>query len=84
MGEIMTKTEIIKKRWENFIKSTKLNSCSDHLYTYTAGYKDAIRDKRKEAAEAVIDRWHTPSWKDVPATGEFIYKLEQTVKERTI
>lgn len=33
----------------------------------------------KQAAQAVIDRWHTPLWKDVPATAEYIQKLETAV-----
>lgn len=27
------------------------------------------------AAQAVVDRWDTPLWKDVPATGEYISAL---------
>jgi len=29
----------------------------------------------REAAQAVVDRWDTPLWKDVPATGEYINRL---------
>jgi hypothetical protein len=32
-----------------------------------------------EAAQAVIDRWDTPMWKDVPATGEFINALRSAL-----
>lgn len=31
------------------------------------------------AAEAVIDRWDTPAWKDVPHTGGFIARLRAAV-----
>jgi len=31
------------------------------------------------AAEAVIERWDTPAWKDVPHTGEFIARLRGAV-----
>ena len=33
------------------------------------------------ASQAVIDRWHTPSWKDVPATAGYIMLLEHAVAE---
>ena len=29
----------------------------------------------RTAAQAVIDRWDTPLWKDVPATAEYIGRL---------
>ncbi len=33
----------------------------------------------REAAQAVIDRWNTPNWKDVPATAEFISRLQKAL-----
>ena len=33
------------------------------------------------ASQAVIDRWHTPAWKDVPATAGYIQQLEHAVTE---
>jgi len=32
-----------------------------------------------EAARAVVRRWNEPSWKDVPATGGFIYRLRDAL-----
>lgn len=32
-------------------------------------------ERLRSAAQAVVDRWDTPLWKDVPATGEFINAL---------
>ena len=32
-----------------------------------------------EAAHAVVKRWHEPSWKDVPATANFIYRLRDAL-----
>ena len=32
-----------------------------------------------EAAQALVDRWDTPLWKDVPHTGEFIGKLREAL-----
>ena len=36
-----------------------------------------------EAAQAVVDRWDTPLWKDVPHTGEFIGKLRKALSPYT-
>ena len=36
-----------------------------------------------EAAQAVVDRWDTPLWKDVPHTGEFIGKLREALSPYT-
>lgn len=33
----------------------------------------------EEAAKAVIDRWYTPLWKDVPATADYIHDLEKSI-----
>jgi hypothetical protein len=35
------------------------------------------------AAVAVVERWDTPSWKDVPHTGEFIARLRGAVLAAT-
>jgi hypothetical protein len=35
----------------------------------------------REAAQAVVDRWDTPAWKDVPHTGEFINALRAALAE---
>lgn len=37
------------------------------------------RDRLAEAGQAVVDRWHTPIWKDVPHTAKFIQNLEDAV-----
>jgi len=34
-----------------------------------------------EAAQAVVDRWDTPLWKDAPATAKFIHALRDALKE---
>jgi hypothetical protein len=67
---------VIEGQWLN---STKVDD--DDVPVYLAQQPDLQTKKLIEAAEALIQRWHTPLWKDVPATGEFIYKLEQAVKE---
>lgn len=33
----------------------------------------------KEAAQAVVERWDTPSWKDVPYTAVYINRLRATL-----
>jgi len=37
------------------------------------------RDKLRTAAQAVIDRWETPLWKDAPATAEYIAALRDAL-----
>ena len=37
--------------------------------------------KLRTAAQAVIDRWDTPLWKDVPATAVFIEQLRAALGE---
>lgn len=34
-----------------------------------------------EAAKEVVSRWDTPSWKDVPATAEYINRLRAAIEE---
>jgi len=34
-----------------------------------------------QAAERVINRWHSPDWNETPHTGEYIKMLEQAVNE---
>ena len=34
----------------------------------------------RTAAQAVIDRWDTPNWKDAPATAEYINRLREALK----
>lgn len=38
-------------------------------------------NKLREAAQAVVDRWDTPLWKDVPATAEYINRLRSALAE---
>jgi len=35
----------------------------------------ALADKLRKSAQAVVDRWETPSWKDALHTGKFIRSL---------
>ena len=37
------------------------------------------RDRLIKAAKALVDRWETPSWKDVPHTEKFIRALDDAV-----
>lgn len=33
------------------------------------------------AAQAVIDRWDSPNWKDLPHTAEYIYRLRMAIAQ---
>ena len=39
----------------------------------------AERDELRALAQAVVDRWDTPLWKDVPATAEYINRLRAAI-----
>lgn len=39
----------------------------------------AQRDELREKAQAVVDRWDSPNWKDLPHTGEFIAALRAAI-----
>ncbi len=55
----------------------------------TLGASQTLLDLCKEnerlrtAAQAVIDRWDTPHWKDVPATAEYIGRLRAALGEKS-
>lgn len=36
----------------------------------------------REAAQALIDRWETPLWKDAPATAEYIHRLRAALADK--
>ena len=38
-------------------------------------------ERLRTAARAVVDRWDTPSWKDVPATANYINKLRMELSK---
>lgn len=61
---------------------------SDNIIALDAVYRKAQtqlatmahqRDELLAAAQAVIERWDTPLWKDVPATAEYINALRSAV-----
>lgn len=41
--------------------------------------KDAAIAELVAAGRAVVDRWDSPLWKDLPHTGEFIAKLRDAI-----
>jgi predicted DNA-binding ribbon-helix-helix protein len=44
---------------------------------------EAEKAELVKAAKAVVDRWHTPLWKEAPHTAEFINRLENALKDKT-
>ena len=40
-----------------------------------------MSDKLRAAAQAIVDRWDTPFWKDAPYTGEYINALRAALAE---
>lgn len=41
--------------------------------------KDAAIAELVQAGRAVVDRWDSPLWKDLPHTGEFIARLRAAI-----
>ena len=39
-------------------------------------------EKLVQLAKAVVDRWDTPLWKDVPHTAEYINELRNHLKDK--
>jgi hypothetical protein len=39
----------------------------------------AATQQLRQAAQAVVDRWDTPLWKDAPATADYIYALREAL-----
>lgn len=38
-----------------------------------------LADRLQKSAQAVVDRWETPAWKDAPHTGKFIRSLDDAL-----
>ena len=56
---------------------------SGDLVYFAASVINAEREKYQEliaAAEAVVDRWETPLWKDVEPTAEVIYRMRDVIE----
>jgi hypothetical protein len=39
----------------------------------------ALTDRLRKSAQALVDRWETPFWKDAPHTGKFIRSLDDAL-----
>ena len=70
------------------VKTWQERTHDDNWRSMTVDYMQAeIDELRAEntnlrtAAQAVIDRWDTPLWKDVPATAVFIGRLRAALGE---
>ncbi|WAP69059.1 hypothetical protein [Jiella pelagia] len=46
-----------------------------------AAQEAALVDGLVEKVQAVIDRWETPLWKDVPATAGYIYEMRDALAQ---
>jgi hypothetical protein len=44
-------------------------------------YLELERQALVAAAQALVDRWDTPNWKNVPHTGEYINALRMALKD---
>ena len=53
------------------------------MLSFDAGKKKSKPDALIVAANAVIERWDSPLWKDIPATAIYINALRDAVAEAT-
>jgi N-glycosylase/DNA lyase len=59
-------------------------SASKHFLEKYIAERDEAREKLKRitfAAQAVVDRWEQPSWKDAEPTAAVIYRLRDALEE---
>lgn len=47
-----------------------------------AAIRACLQMRLREAAQAVVDRWDTPVWKDVPATAVYINALRAALEAK--
>jgi hypothetical protein len=67
------------ERWSRLAKS---NARAANL---TEDERFALYEENKrlrEAAQAVVDRWEQPNWKDAGPTAEFIYRLRDALDKK--
>jgi len=64
------------EEWRNMAHSWKLKA--DQLSRELSAER-ALADRLKKAAKDLVDRWETPSWKDVQHTSKFIRSLDDAL-----
>lgn len=78
----MTLTDAQMRRfeesWEKTVETGHTANKQLALIAYAAACADA--KGLVDAAQAVIDRWDSPKWKDVPPTADSINALRRAVK----
>jgi len=57
----------------------------DHIHTCcpTCMKAGCVNRRLRDAAQAVVDRWETPLWKDAAPTADVIYKLRAALGEKS-
>ena len=63
------------------VNSAQVEQAAERLDTLTVTIRglETQRDMLIEAAQAVIDRWDSPLWKDLPHTAESINALRAAI-----
>jgi hypothetical protein len=60
-------------------------NCNTAAFNRVESYVEHLEQRVKEleeAAKAVVDRWQSPLWKDLPHTGEFIARLDAAIGKK--
>ena len=71
------------KTWQQRTHEDKWQSMTVDYMVQEIDELRAENIKLRTAAQAVIDRWDTPLWKDVPATAVFIEQLRAALGEKS-
>jgi hypothetical protein len=71
-----SRQQIIDEGMTRIYQEQEIESLRAQLASAQAEKKELV-----QAAQAVVDRWHTPLWKDAPATATYIQNLEAILRK---
>lgn len=84
LRRLLNQGSISRVIWGMAVVCDPANKCLDPDADTIEHHPDLVkaaeqRDELLAAAQAMIDRWDTPLWKDVPSTAEYINALRNAV-----
>lgn len=73
--------EYARLRQDNMKKNERIRELEDRLdkWIYYSSTLSSDNERIGAAAQEVVDRWDTPSWKDAQPTAEVIYRLRDAL-----
>jgi hypothetical protein len=75
------RTKLVGDGCQHCNPQVTFDSLQDEIQSLRTKLSQAEAEKAElvSASTAVVDRWHTPAWKDAPYTAEFINRLENAL-----